>query len=303
MCDDAVSERIYCMKVGLIQQANTCEHAENIKRLKANITRCAKEGAELVVLQELHNGLYFCQTEDTQMFDQAETIPGPSTDLFGALAKELGVVLVLSLFEKRAPGLYHNTAVVIERDGTIAGKYRKMHIPDDPAYYEKFYFTPGDLGFEPIETSVGKLGVLVCWDQWYPEAARLMAMKGAEMLIYPTAIGWESSDTEEEKQRQLGAWITVQRGHAVANGLPVITVNRTGHETDPSGQTNGIQFWGNSFVAGPQGELLAELSNNQEEVRVVEIDKGRSENVRRWWPFFRDRRIDAFGGLTERFLI
>lgn len=291
------------MKVGLIQQANTCEHAENIKRLKANITRCAKEGAELVVLQELHNGLYFCQTEDTQMFDQAETIPGPSTDLFGALAKELGVVLVLSLFEKRAPGLYHNTAVVIERDGTIAGKYRKMHIPDDPAYYEKFYFTPGDLGFEPIETSVGKLGVLVCWDQWYPEAARLMAMKGAEMLIYPTAIGWESSDTEEEKQRQLGAWITVQRGHAVANGLPVITVNRTGHETDPSGQTNGIQFWGNSFVAGPQGELLAELSNNQEEVRVVEIDKGRSENVRRWWPFFRDRRIDAFGGLTERFLI
>lgn len=303
MRDDAVSERIYCMKVGLIQQANTCEHAENIKRLKANITRCAKEGAELVVLQELHNGLYFCQTEDTQMFDQAETIPGPSTDQFGALAKELGIVLVLSLFEKRAPGLYHNTAVVIERDGTIAGKYRKMHIPDDPAYYEKFYFTPGDLGFEPIETSVGKLGVLVCWDQWYPEAARLMAMKGAEMLIYPTAIGWESSDTEEEKQRQLGAWITVQRGHAVANGLPVITVNRTGHETDPSGQTNGIQFWGNSFVAGPQGELLAELSNNQEEVRVVEIDKGRSENVRRWWPFFRDRRIDAFGGLTERFLI
>lgn len=303
MCDDAVSERIYCMKVGLIQQANTCEHAENIKRLKANITRCAKEGAELVVLQELHNGLYFCQTEDTQMFDQAETIPGLSTDEFGALAKDLGIVLVLSLFEKRAPGLYHNTAVVIERDGTIAGKYRKMHIPDDPAYYEKFYFTPGDLGFEPIETSVGKLGVLVCWDQWYPEAARLMAMKGAEMLIYPTAIGWESSDTEEEKQRQLGAWITVQRGHAVANGLPVITVNRTGHETDPSGQTNGIQFWGNSFVAGPQGELLAELSNNQEEVRVVEIDKGRSENVRRWWPFFRDRRIDAFGGLTERFLI
>lgn len=303
MRDDAVSERIYCMKVGLIQQANTCEHAENIKRLKANITRCAEEGVELVVLQELHNGLYFCQTEDTQMFDQAETIPGPSTDQFGALAKELGIVLVLSLFEKRAPGLYHNTAVVIERDGTIAGKYRKMHIPDDPAYYEKFYFTPGDLGFEPIQTSVGKLGVLVCWDQWYPEAARLMAMKGAEMLIYPTAIGWESSDTEEEKQRQLGAWITVQRGHAVANGLPVITVNRTGHETDPSGQTNGIQFWGNSFVAGPQGELLAELSNNQEEVRVVEIDKGRSENVRRWWPFFRDRRIDAFGGLTERFLI
>ncbi|MCD8270983.1 MAG: carbon-nitrogen hydrolase [Parabacteroides sp.] len=291
------------MKVGLIQQANTCERVENIKRLKNSITRCAEEGVELVVLQELHNGLYFCQTEDTQLFDQAETIPGPSTDEFGALAKELGVVLVLSLFEKRAPGLYHNTAVVIERDGTIAGKYRKMHIPDDPAYYEKFYFTPGDLGFEPIETSVGKLGVLVCWDQWYPEAARLMAMKGAEMLIYPTAIGWESSDTEEEKARQLGAWVTIQRGHAVANGLPVITVNRTGHETDPSGQTNGIQFWGNSFVAGPQGELLAEFPNDREEVRVVEIDKTRSENVRRWWPFFRDRRIDAFGGLTERFLL
>lgn len=303
MCDDAVSERIYCMKVGLIQQANTSDRMENIKKLKSNIRLCAGEGAELVVLQELHNGLYFCQTEDTQMFDQAEMIPGPSTEEFGDLAKELGIVLVLSLFEKRAPGLYHNTAVVIERDGTIAGKYRKMHIPDDPAYYEKFYFTPGDLGFEPIQTSVGKLGVLVCWDQWYPEAARLMAMKGAEMLIYPTAIGWESSDTEEEKQRQLGAWITVQRGHAVANGLPVITVNRTGHETDPSGQTNGIQFWGNSFVAGPQGELLTEFPNNREEVRVVEIDKTRSENVRRWWPFFRDRRIDAFGGLTERFLI
>ena len=291
------------MKVGLIQQANTCDRLDNIKKLKNNIRLCAEEGAELVVLQELHNGLYFCQTEDTQVFDQAETIPGPSTEEFGALAKELGIVLVLSLFEKRAPGLYHNTAVVLEKDGTIAGKYRKMHIPDDPAYYEKFYFTPGDLGFEPIETSVGKLGVLVCWDQWYPEAARLMAMKGAELLIYPTAIGWESSDTTEEKKRQLDAWVTIQRGHAVANGLPVISVNRTGHETDPSGQTNGIQFWGNSFVAGPQGELLAELPNNHEEVRVVEIDKARSENVRRWWPFFRDRRIDAFGGLTERFLI
>lgn len=291
------------MKVGLIQQANTCDRIDNVKKLKNNIRLCAGKGAELVVLQELHNGLYFCQIEDTQVFDQAETIPGPSTEEFGALAKELGIVLVLSLFEKRAPGLYHNTAVVIERDGTIAGKYRKMHIPDDPAYYEKFYFTPGDLGFEPIETSVGKLGVLVCWDQWYPEAARLMAMKGAEVLIYPTAIGWESSDTEEEKKRQLDAWITIQRGHAVANGLPVITVNRTGHETDPSGQTNGIRFWGNSFVAGPQGELLAELPNDQEEIRVVEVDKARSENVRRWWPFFRDRRIDAFGGLTERFLI
>lgn len=291
------------MKIGLIQQANTCDRLDNIKKLKNNIRFCAEEGADLVVLQELHNGLYFCQTEDTGLFDLAETIPGPSTEEFGALAKELGIVLVLSLFEKRAPGLYHNTAVVLEKDGTIAGKYRKMHIPDDPAYYEKFYFTPGDLGFEPVETSVGKLGVLVCWDQWYPEAARLMAMKGAELLIYPTAIGWESSDTEEEKKRQLDAWVTIQRGHAVANGLPVITVNRTGHETDPSGQTNGIQFWGNSFVAGPQGELLAECPNDHEEVRVVEIDKARSENVRRWWPFFRDRRIDAFGGLTERFLI
>ncbi len=291
------------LKVGLVQQANIGDRTANIDKLKENIRACALQGAELVVLQELHNGLYFCQTEDTEVFDQAEPIPGPSTEIFGALAKELGVVLVLSLFEKRAPGLYHNTAVVIEKDGTIAGRYRKMHIPDDPAYYEKFYFTPGDLGFEPIRTSVGKLGVLVCWDQWYPEAARLMAMKGAELLIYPTAIGWESSDTEEEKKRQLGAWVTVQRGHAVANGLPVVTVNRVGHEVDPSGQTNGIRFWGNSFVAGPQGELLAELSNSDEEIRIVEIDKTRSENVRRWWPFFRDRRIDAFGDLTERFLI
>lgn len=291
------------MKVGLVQQSNTADRMANIEKLKANICKAAADGAELVVLQELHNGLYFCQTEDTSLFDQAEPIPGPSTETFGALAKELGIVLVLSLFEKRAPGLYHNTAVVLEKDGSIAGKYRKMHIPDDPAYYEKFYFTPGDLGFEPIDTSVGRLGVLVCWDQWYPEAARLMAMRGAEVLIYPTAIGWESSDTEEEKARQLGAWVTVQRGHAVANGLPVITVNRTGHEIDPSGQTNGIQFWGNSFVAGPQGELLTVFPNYEEEVRVVEIDKGRGENVRRWWPFFRDRRIDAFKGLTERFLI
>ncbi len=291
------------LKVGLVQQANIGDRTANIDKLKENIRACALQGAELVVLQELHNGLYFCQTEDTEVFDQAEPIPGPSTEIFGALAKELGVVLVLSLFEKRAPGLYHNTADVNEKDGTIAGRYRKMHIPDDPAYYEKFYFTPGDLGFEPIRTSVGKLGVLVCWDQWYPEAARLMAMKGAELLIYPTAIGWESSDTEEEKKRQLGAWVTVQRGHAVANGLPVVTVNRVGHEVDPSGQTNGIRFWGNSFVAGPQGELLAELSNSDEEIRIVEIDKTRSENVRRWWPFFRDRRIDAFGDLTERFLI
>ncbi len=290
------------MKVGLIQQKNSADIKANIAKLQDNIRKAAAMGAELVVLQELHNGLYFCQTENTQLFDQAESIPGPSTDSFGQLAKELGIVLVLSLFERRAPGLYHNTAVVLEKDGTIAGKYRKMHIPDDPAYYEKFYFTPGDLGFEPINTSVGRLGVLVCWDQWYPEAARLMAMRGAELLIYPTAIGWESSDTEEEKQRQLGAWITVQRGHAVANGLPVVTVNRTGHEPDSSGQTAGIQFWGNSFVAGPQGELLTEFPNHEEEVRVVEIDKTRSENVRRWWPFFRDRRIDAFDGLSKRFL-
>ena len=290
------------MKVGLVQQANTADRAANIEKLQRHIRQAAAEGAELVVLQELHNGLYFCQTEDTTLFDQAEPIPGPSTELFGALAKELGIVLVLSLFERRAPGLYHNTAVVLERDGSIAGKYRKMHIPDDPAYYEKFYFTPGDLGFEPIDTSVGRLGVLVCWDQWYPEAARLMAMRGAELLIYPTAIGWESSDTAEEKARQLGAWVTVQRGHAVANGLPVISVNRTGHEPDPSGQTNGIQFWGNSFVAGPQGELITTLPNDEETVRVVEVDRQRSEQVRRWWPFFRDRRIDAFEGLTKRFL-
>ena len=290
------------MKIGLVQQSNTADRADNRTRLRAGIRKAASEGAELVVLQELHNGLYFCQVEDTACFDQAEPIPGPSTEEFGALARELGVVLVLSLFERRAPGLYHNTAVVLEKDGTIVGKYRKMHIPDDPAYYEKFYFTPGDLGFEPIDTSVGRLGVLVCWDQWYPEAARLMAMRGAELLIYPTAIGWESSDTEDEKRRQLDAWVTVQRGHAVANGLPVVTVNRTGHEPDPSGQTNGIQFWGNSFVAGPQGELLTVFPNDAEEVRVVEVDKKRSENVRRWWPFFRDRRIDAFEGLTKRFL-
>lgn len=290
------------MKVGMVQQSNTADIASNIEKLQKNIRLAVSQGAELVVLQELHNGLYFCQTENTECFDMAEPVPGPSTELFGKLAKELGVVIVLSLFERRAPGLYHNTAVVLEKDGSIAGKYRKMHIPDDPAYYEKFYFTPGDLGFEPINTSVGRLGVLVCWDQWYPEAARLMVLRGADMLIYPTAIGWESSDTAAEKQRQLGAWVTVQRGHAVANGIPVVTVNRVGHEADPSGQTNGIQFWGNSFVAGPQGELLAEFGNSEEEVRVVEIDMQRSETVRRWWPFFRDRRIDAFEGLTSRFL-
>lgn len=289
------------MKVGIIQQANTPDINKNIESLEANIRKVASDGAELVVLQELHNSLYFCQVEDTDVFDLAETIPGASTERFGKLAKELRVVIVLSLFERRAPGLYHNTAVVLEKDGTIAGKYRKMHIPDDPAYYEKFYFTPGDLGFQPIDTSVGRLGVLVCWDQWYPEAARLMAMKGADVLIYPTAIGYESTDVEDEKQRQRNAWIISQRGHAVANGLPVISVNRVGYEPDPSGQTNGITFWGNSFVAGPQGEMLYE-ADSDEVVQVVEIDKKRSEQVRRWWPFFRDRRIDAFGDLTKRFI-
>lgn len=288
------------MKTALIQQTNTANRAENIAKLEKNIRLCAAQGAELIVLQELHNGLYFCQTEDTAVFEQAETIPGSSTESFGKIARELEVVIVLSLFEKRAAGLYHNTAVVLEKDGTIAGKYRKMHIPDDPAYYEKFYFTPGDLGFEPIQTSVGKLGVLVCWDQWYPEAARLMAMAGAELLIYPTAIGWESTDTPDEKQRQTEAWVTVQRGHAVANGLHVLSCNRVGYEADPSGVTNGIQFWGNSFVAGPQGEFLAKASNENEENIVLEIDLKRSENVRRWWPFFRDRRIDAFGDITKR---
>ena len=289
------------MKVGIIQQANSADLKGNISRLTDKIRLLAQQGAELIVLQELHNGLYFCQTEDVNIFDLGETIPGPSTEHFGALARELNIVLVLSLFEKRTAGLYHNTAVVIERDGSIAGKYRKMHIPDDPAYYEKFYFTPGDLGFEPIQTSVGRLGVLVCWDQWYPEAARLMALRGAEVLIYPTAIGWESSDEKTEQTRQSDAWQLVQRGHAVANGLPVITVNRVGHEEDPSGQTNGIQFWGRSFVAGPQGELLLELGQS-EEMTIVDVDLVRSERVRRWWPFLRDRRIDAFEGLTKRFL-
>ena len=288
------------LHVGLIQQANTADHADNKARLKAAIRKAVAEGAELVVLQELHNGLYFCQTEDVHVFDEAEPIPGPSTEEFGALAKELGIVLVLSLFERRAPGLYHNTAVVLEKDGTIAGKYRKMHIPDDPAYYMKFYFTPGDLGFEPIETSVGTLGILVCWDQWYPEAARLMALSGAELLIYPTAIGYESSDEEQEQTRQSDAWQLVQRGHAVANGLPVITVNRVGHEGDPSGQTRGIRFWGRSFVAGPQGELLCELGQ-EETIQVVPVNLTRSELVRRWWPFLRDRRIDAFSDLTKRY--
>ncbi len=288
------------MKTGIIQQSNTSEHISNITKLEHNIRLCAAKGAELIVLQELHNGLYFCQTEDASVFEQAETIPGPSTESFGRLAKELGVVLVLSLFEKRSAGLYHNTAVVMDKDGTIAGKYRKMHIPDDPAYYEKFYFTPGDLGFEVINTSVGKLGVMVCWDQWYPEAARLMSMAGAEILIYPTAIGWESTDTEDEKLRQSNAWQISQRAHAIANGIHVVSCNRTGFEADPSGVTNGIQFWGNSFVAGPQGEILEQASFDDEENLIVDIDLTRSESVRRIWPFFRDRRVDAFGDLTKR---
>ena len=290
------------MKVGIIQQTCTANREENMQKLAQNIKNVAAQGAELVVLQELHNSLYFCQTENTELFDLAEPIPGPSTDFYGAVARECGVVLVTSLFERRAAGLYHNTAVVFEKDGTIAGKYRKMHIPDDPAYYEKFYFTPGDMGFQPIQTSVGKLGVQVCWDQWYPEGARLMALAGAEILIYPTAIGYESSDTEEEQSRQREAWTTVQRGHAVANGLPVVAVNRTGHEPDPSGQTRGIQFWGSSFVSGPQGEMLYRAPIDEEVATVVEIDMKRSENVRRWWPFLRDRRIECFEGLTKRFL-
>ena len=290
------------IKVALVQQANSDNLFDNLNRLNKSIKECVSQGAQLVVLQELHNTLYFCQTEDTNKFDLAETIPGPSTGFYSEIAANHKIVLVTSLFEKRAPGLYHNTAVVFDTDGSIAGKYRKMHIPDDPAYYEKFYFTPGDLGFEPIQTSLGKLGVLVCWDQWYPEAARIMALKGAEILIYPTAIGWESTDTKEEKERQLNAWIISQRGHAVANGLPVISVNRVGHEPDPSGQTNGIQFWGNSFVAGPQGEFLAQAGNEKPENIVIEVDLTRSENVRRWWPFLRDRRIDEYKGITKRFL-
>lgn len=290
------------MKTGIIQQHNTADIAGNRARLASKIKGLAANGAELVVLQELHDSLYFCQTEDVDNFDLAVAIPSEATDFYAQVAREAGVVLVTSLFERRAPGLYHNTAVVFERDGSIAGKYRKMHIPDDPAYYEKFYFTPGDLGFEPIQTSVGKLGVLVCWDQWYPEAARLMAMKGAEMLIYPTAIGWESLDTPEEKARQREAWITVQRGHAVANGIPVVTVNRVGHEPDPSGTTGGIQFWGSSFVAGPQGEFLYQAPDDAEAEAIVKIDMKRSENVRRWWPFLRDRRIEHFADLTRRFI-
>lgn len=289
------------LKVGIIQQHNVADREENINRLSEKIGQLAHDGAQLIVLQELHNSLYFCQTEDVNKFDLAEPIPGPSTEIFGNLAKTFHVVIVTSLFERRAPGLYHNTAVVLENDGTIAGKYRKMHIPDDPAYYEKFYFTPGDIGFQPIDTSVGRLGVLVCWDQWYPEAARIMALRGAQMLIYPTAIGYESSDTDDEQQRQREAWTTVQRGHAVANGLPVITVNRVGFEPDQSGQTNGIQFWGSSFIVGPQGEFIYRAPADKEVEKTVDIDLARSEQVRRWWPFLRDRRIDNYESILKRY--
>ena len=292
------------MKIGLIQQHNTGDREDNKARLAEKIGQLAKKGAELIVLQELHNGLYFCQIENVNLFDQAEPIPGPSTEFFGQLAKQYGVVIVTSLFERRAPGLYHNTAVVLEKDGTIAGMYRKMHIPDDPGYYEKFYFTPGDLGFHPIETSLGKLGVLVCWDQWYPEAARLMALQGAQLLIYPTAIGFDPNDTPDEQERQRMAWQTVQRGHAVANGLPVVTVNRVGQEqcSMVNGQCSTIPFWGTSFVAGPQGELLYEAPTDREVETVVDVDMQRSEQVRRWWPFLRDRRIENYDGLTKRFI-
>lgn len=290
------------MKVGIIQIKCCADSETNKRKLAERIDEVSRKGAELVILQELHNTLYFCQTESVEMCALAEPIPGPSTDFYGEIAKRNGIVLVTSLFERRAAGLYHNTAVVFERDGSIAGKYRKMHIPDDPAYYEKFYFTPGDQGFRPIKTSVGMLGVQVCWDQWYPEGARLMALRGAEILIYPTAIGYESSDTPEEQERQRNAWQTVQRGHAVANGLPAIAVNRCGHESDPSGLTKGIQFWGTSFVAGPQGEIVYEAPQEEEVAVVVDVDMARSEQVRRWWPFLRDRRIEAFDGLTKRFI-
>ena len=289
------------LKIGFLQQHNTADTLKNIQRLCDGIRDLAQRGAELIVLQELHNSLYFCQVERVDHFNLAEPIPGPSTDIYGRLARELGVVIVTSLFERRAPGLYHNTAVVLEKDGTIAGCYRKMHIPDDPAYYEKFYFTPGDLGFHPINTSLGRLGVMVCWDQWYPEAARLMALQGADLLIYPTAIGYESSDTPDEQERQRMAWQTVMRGHAVANGLPVVAVNRVGHEPDPSQQTNGIQFWGTSFVCGPQGEVIYESSTDEEESIIVNIDLHHSEQVRRWWPFLRDRRIENYGDLIRRY--
>lgn len=289
------------LKVGLVQQACSSDRAVSIAASEAGIRAAAAQGAQLVMLQELHTSLYFCQHESTELFDLAEPIPGPSTEWLGALAKKLGIVLVGSLFERRAPGLYHNTAVVMERDGTLAGKYRKMHIPDDPGYYEKFYFTPGDLGFTPIATSVGKLGLLVCWDQWYPEAARLMALAGADLLLYPTAIGANPADPFEERERQREAWVTVQRSHAIANGLPVLVANRIGYEPDPTGQTEGAKFWGTSFVAGPQGEFLAKAGTEDAEVLVVDVDLARSENVRRWWPFLRDRRIDAYSDLVRRY--
>lgn len=290
------------LKVGLVQQSNTENIQHNKAKLEHNIRELAEKGAQLVVLQELHNSLYFCQTEDVDKFDLAEPIPGLSTEFYSKIAAECNIVLVTSLFERRAAGVYHNTAVVFEKDGTVAGLYRKMHIPDDPGYYEKFYFTPGDIGFKPINTSVGKLGVQVCWDQWFPEGARLMALQGADILIYPTAIGYEPGDLKEEQERQREAWITVQRGHAVANGLPVISVNRTGYESAPSGNGNGIQFWGSSFVCGPQGEILSQASQDKEENLLVEINLTRSEHVRRWWPYLRDRRIDKFEGLLERFI-
>ena len=290
------------MKIGIIQQSCTSDVRKNMDKLACNIEDVCKKGAQLVVLQELHNSLYFCQVEDTSLFDLAEPIPGPSTDFYAQIARKHGIVLVTSLFEKRSTGLYHNTSVVFDTDGSVAGRYRKMHIPDDPAYYEKFYFAPGDLGFHPIPTSLGRLGIQVCWDQWYPEGARLMALQGADLLIYPTAIGYESSDTPAEQERQREAWITVQRGHAVANGIPVVTVNRVGFEPDPSGQTKGIQFWGSSFVAGPQGEILYQASKSEEENAVIEVDMKRSENVRRWWPFLRDRRIEEFHDLAKRFI-
>lgn len=290
------------IRIGILQQKKSADMAANIEAIAGEVADLARRGSKLVVLSELHNTPYFCQVEDVNNFDLAEPIPGPSTEFYGALARRLGIVIVISLFEKRAAGLYHNTAVVIEKDGSIAGKYRKMHIPDDPAYYEKFYFTPGDTGFRPIETSVGKLGILVCWDQWYPEAARLMALAGAEILIYPTAIGYATYDTEKEQQRQREAWTTVMRGHAVANGLPVVAVNRVGFEPDPSGQTGGILFWGSSFVAGPQGELYYQASDKEEESLVFDIDLEHSEEVRRWWPFLRDRRIDSYAGITRRYI-
>jgi N-carbamoylputrescine amidase len=288
------------LSVALVQAAWQGSADAMRAHLAAGIRQAASKGAKLVCLQELHASPYFCQTLEVGTFDLAEPIPGPSTQFYGALAKELGVVIVTSLFERRAPGLYHNTAAVIESDGTLAGIYRKMHIPHDPGFEEKFYFTPGDLGFTPIATSVGKLGVLVCWDQWYPEGARLMAMAGADILIYPTAIGENPADEPAERERQRQAWITIQRGHAIANGLPVVSINRVGHEADPSGRSGGIRFWGSSFIAGPQGEFLAEAGTSEPCVLIAQVDRQRSENVRRWWPFLRDRRIDAYGDLTRR---